>query len=420
MHCSKKVWICLVALTVIMAGCQPKSAQIQPTNPAGGPTVVQTKAVTQTDLPAETPALPTEKAVTETTATNPTPEAVTSWPLREPVAIPPHEGSELYFSLVKRANENYQSLGVYSVSLYGGISNQYFGEGYQLQAISTDGNWLLVNQGLNLYVCAWDGSDPVLVSDSFSDQSLSPVHWAPDGNTVHWMELAGDQKLVKGANTTTGEISAAADFLQEQTAAIFSSDQQNRLSWLKGTCNSGNYCRGELIISTTDGTSSTSWGNVVNPVMDLNLKQLAFIEQGETDVLLKVRLGGSAMEDVILDMEQDIPVDYEWSPDGQTLVVMGQIRSDYSGKNYGNRLVAFRAPDWKPELLAEVAGLNARITFSADGQSVVISATRPLDPQGYTVEVTLINLSDKTMRIVDIGVETKMDDYIFIPHIWEK
>jgi hypothetical protein len=125
------------------------------------------------------------------------------------------------------------------------------------------------------------------------------------------------------------------------------------------------------------------------------------------------------MEDVILDMDEDIPVDYEWSPDGQTLVVLGQIRSDYSGRNYGNRLVAFHAPEWKPELLAEVGGLNARLTIDNDGQSVVISTTKPLEPEGYAVEVTVLNLADKSMRIVDLGVETKMVDYVFIPRIWE-
>ena len=288
-----------------------------------------------------------------------------------------------------------------------------------MQGVSPDGNWLLVNQGLKLYVCARDGSDPILVSDAFSEQSLAPVLWTTNGENVLWMELAGDQKRIRSAAVLTSEMSDAAEVFQEQTAAILTSGPENRISWLKGTCNSGNYCRGELMISNLDGTSVTSWGDVINPVMDMSHSQLAFLSQGETDVQLKIRLGGSAMEDVILDIDEDIPVDYEWSPDGQTLVVLGQIRSEYSGRNFGNRLLAYRAPEWKPELLAEVGGLNARLTFAADGQSVVVSTTKPLDPEGYTVEVTVLNLADKSMRIVDLGVETKMIDYVFIPRIWE-
>ncbi len=419
MHCSKTIGICFLSLTILIAGCQPASVAVTQTKVA--PPATLPADSTATNVPVEAKPSPTTEVIILETATgvSPTQVAVSTWPVRQPALRPQNAGEEILFSLVKRANENYQYLGVYKVNLTGGVQDQILGEGFQLQAVSPDGNWLLVNQGLNLYVCARDGSDPILISTEFSEQSLAPVLWTTNGENVLWMELAGDQKRIRSADVLTGEMVDAADVFQEQTAAILTSGAENRISWLKGTCNSGNYCRGELLISDLDGTSVTSWGDVINPVMDMSQTQLAFLSQGETDVELKIRLGGSAMEDVILDMDEDIPVDYEWSPDGQTLVVLGQIRSEYSGRNFGNRLLAYRAPEWKPELLAEVGGLNARLTFTGDGQSVVISSTKPLDPEGYAVEVTVLNLADKSMRIVDLGIETRMQDYVFIPRIWE-
>ncbi|MHB8132993.1 MAG: hypothetical protein ACYDH1_02115 [Anaerolineaceae bacterium] len=422
MQFSRSFLALVLALTMFVTGCQNSAGEVkQPSSTLAQP-VINKVTVTPIETrlsPSKTSIESTPQASESQVELSPKVEAVTTWPVREAGIETPIAGQELLFTLVKRVSESYQNMGVYRLDLMSGESNQILGEGFQLQAISPDGNWILSNQGMNLFVSQRDGSNPVLVSNRFSEQSSTPVIWLKDGSSVLWLEQVTDHKQLMTADPQTGTMVLAADIFQDQPALILSSPMLEKIAWVNGTCNSGNYCRGELFLSPLDGTKMTSWGAVTNPAMDTSMTQLAYIEQGEDEVLLIIRLGGSAMENLPLDMGGDIPVDYEWSPDGKTLIAIGQIRSDYSGRNYGNKIIAFRAPDWKPEILGELEGLNARMTFSADGKTVVVSATKPLDSGGYEVVVSILDLADGKMRIVDLGMNTQMEEYIFIPKIWE-
>jgi len=422
MQFSRSILPLVLTLTMFITGCQNSEGQAKRTSTIEAQPIINKVTFT----PFETQLSPTVNIAKNTPQTSetmvgvtPTLPVLTTWPVREPGGTTPESGQELLFTLVKRVTESYQNMGVYRFNLISGESSQILGEGFQLQAVSPDGNWILANQGMNLFVSQRDGSNPVLVSNIFSEQSSAPATWVKDGSSVLWLEQAGDRKQLMTADPQTGMMILAADLFQDQPALILSSPTLEKIAWVNGTCNSGNYCRGELFLSPLDGSKMNSWGAVTNPAMDSSMTQLAYIEQGEDEVQLIIRLGGSAMESIPLDIGGDIPVDYEWSPDGKTLIAVGQIRSDYSGRNYGNKIIAFRAPDWKPEPLGELEGLNARMTFSADGKTVVLSATKPLETGGYDVVVSILDLTDGKMRIVDLGMETQMDEYIFIPKIWE-
>jgi len=415
MQSSKSIIALVLAMTIILTGCQNSAGEVKQTSTNVAQPLINKVTFTPFETNVENTPQSTETAV----RLSPNLPAETTWPVREPGVVTPAAGQELLFTLVKRVSESYQNMGVYRFNLKSGETVQILGEGFQLQATSPDGNWILSNQGMNLFVTQRDGSDPVLVSNVFSEQSSTPLIWLKDGSRVLWLEQVEDHKQLMTADPQTGTMVLAADIFQDQPALILSSPMLEKIAWVNGTCNSGNYCRGELFLSPLDGSKMTSWGAVTNPAMDTSLTQLAYIEQGEDDVLLIIRLGGSAMENLTLDMGGDIPVDYEWSLDGKTLIAIGQIRSDYSGRNYGNKIIAFRAPDWKPEILGELEGLNARMTFSADGKTVVVSATKPLEAGGYEVVVSILDLTDRKLRIVDLGMDTQMEEYIFIPKIWE-
>jgi hypothetical protein len=416
MQRSKILLTLFLGIAVILSACQSQEATRE-AQPSPTPQNAETQSAISSPAPAASASAETSPAVTAA-ATQETQSALT-WPLLTNEAPAPVQGEELLFSLLKRVGESYQNMGVYRVNPQSGESGLILGEGYRLQAISPDGKWLLANQGMNLYLSPRDGSQPALLSRSFSEQSINPALWIADGSGVLWLEEAGEGKLVMTADPLSGQIQAAAGLFQDQAAQILASPAAERIAWLKGVCNSGNYCKGELFLSPISGSGGSSWGTVINPAMDASLTRLAYLEQGETQAMLFIRLDGSAMENTQLEIGEDIPVDYEWSADGQALYVLSQIRSEYSGRNYGNSISVYRAPKWEPEHLGELEGLNARMTLSADGKHLLLSATRPVEAGGYEVQVSILDLTDNTLRIVNLSLETQMEEYVYIPRIWE-
>ena len=129
MQCSKTIGIFILSLVLIMAGCQPAAVEVEQTQTSEAPPTTLPEVSTATNVPVEVKPSPTVEVIAQETGTvvSPTQIAVSSWPMRQPAMRPQNEGVEILFSLVKRANENYQYLGVYKVNLTGAVPDQILG-----------------------------------------------------------------------------------------------------------------------------------------------------------------------------------------------------------------------------------------------------------------------------------------------------
>lgn len=399
----------LLIVLILISGCQTG---------ADLPVATQTMTVIPNPIASSTATptnFPTESATTTSTATMAAPPTPWSTATAGPTAV---GGSEqIMFSIAMRKGESYQYLGVYNYNRLLSHVDTIFTKGYNLQNVSPDGRWILVNLGSNLFLAGRYGSNPVQLSKYFYNQSVSSAVWSEDGQQIWWIEDEVTSKRVMQANFLGEDIQLAAQELQDQTAQLLQVQDDTIFAWLKGSCNSGNLCQGEVWLRNDRSPGLTNWGKVSNPTFDLNLSKLAFSTQVEAGAALAIKTDSNQAEAILVDMEGNIPVDYAWSPDGNTLIAIDQVRSDYSGKNFGNNVLLLTSPDWKPEIIAQLAGMNARSTWSPDGKWAVFSSTLAADDV-YHLQLSILDVAGKNIQELNLPMNTISTDYIFIPRIF--
>ncbi len=399
--------ICALIGLILISSCQ--AGDVLPTATmlsTAGSMAVATK------LPAQTPTdMPTGTA-TATSFPSPTP-----WPTATAGPTPVGGSEEIMFTIARRMGESYQYLGVYNFNRLLSHVDTIFAEGYNLQAVSPDGRWILVNQGSRLFLAGRYGSYPVTLSEYFYEQSLTPALWSEDGQQIWWIENKAGKLSVMYSTFYGDDIRLAAPELQEQTVQLLQVENERAFAWLKGSCNSGSLCQGEVWLKNDQSAAVSSWGQTSNPIFDQTLTRLAFSTQVDSGAALTIKTDSNPTEGILVDMEGNIPVDYAWSPDGNTLIAIDQIRSDYSGKNLGNNILYMTAPDWKAEIIPGLAGINARLTWSLDGKWVLFSSTLAGE-DGYHLQLALFDLATKKVQVLNLPFDTLSSDYIFIPQIF--
>ncbi len=384
----------------------------------------------QTQMSSSTQQLPTETIlapsptvspivpVRATITPQPTEEPRQPSPWPTPTAGPtPAGGSEqIMFSIALRKGESYQSQGVFYYNFFLKHVDQIFDEGYSLQATSPDGRWILVNRGAGLFLAGFFGSNPQQLSSDFYDQSLSPAIWSDDGSQIYWVENVNGNTRVMQSDFLGREIALSTGELQEQTVELLWADREGQFGWLQGTCNAGSLCRGVVRTSDENVQAYSSLDGIANPIFNSSHSLLAFTKQASEGVILGIKdsMNGKSSE-VFLD--GDIPVDYTWSVDGQSLAVIAQIRSEYSGHNLGNHLLILEGPDWKPAIVAEFEGASAHLIWSPDGKQIFLSSTIAAD-DGYRIQLMIFEPATKKLEIVDIPMETLSAAYVFVPRLF--
>ena len=144
---------------------------------------------------------------------------------------------------------------------------------------------------------------------------------------------------------------------------------------------------------------------------------LAFLTQTDNGFQLAVNPGIENGSPQLLDLVEDIAVDYDWSPDEHSLLVLGQIRSDYSGKSFGNNILLFSHPDWKKQQITTVDGINGRIDWSSDGKYFVVTTTE-IDDSGYWIGMRLFNLPGNQLVSFDDQLGLVSEDFLFVSGIY--
>ncbi|OJX40772.1 MAG: hypothetical protein BGO78_10590 [Chloroflexi bacterium 44-23] len=391
-----------LALILLLAACQSQPS----------PTIIPVAIDTQTAL---SPTLTATVLPSETLQATEIP-LPTAWPTATAGPTPMGGSEQIMFSIALRKGESYQYQGVYHFNLLNQQINTIFGEGYAIQMLSPDGNWILANQGSKLFLAGRYGSSPIQLSNAFYQHSLSPAIWNTDGSQIFWIENASGSMRVIEAEFSGREVKQAADFLQDQSVELLWADDQQQFAWLQGTCNSGSLCRGEVLVNGAAAGGYSDLGEAANPVFDRSHTRLAFTNQHQESPALGIQNGANTPVHWV-DLDGDIPVDYSWSPDGNRLALLGQIRSDYSGRNFGNQVLILQAPHWKPVLITELEGISARLTWSPDGNWILFSSTLSND-QGYQVQMALIDPLAKKVEMLALPMVTTSDDYIFIPRLF--
>lgn len=396
------IYFVVISSMLILSACQPQPAlpTIVPQTATSTPDIAPTQAPqpSATELPTAT-ALPTE------------------WPTATSGPTPNGGSEELIFSLEKRVNEGYQFEGVYLLKLLTRERTELYGAGYQLQDLSPDGRLILVNLGSELYLSDRYGGGRKLLSSSFYDMGTPAARWTEDGSMLLWIESAGDVTQVMRADSAGQDALPAEAVLQDHAVAIYASIDGEHILWAKGECSAFAICTQNFRVSALGSGETRELSNDQNPQPAWSGEWLAFLTQAETGFQLAVNSGINNDAPRLLDMGEDIAVDYEWSPDQNALLVLGQVRSDYSGKNFGNNLRLFSPPDWKAAILTSVDGINGRLDWSPDGQFFVVTTTEVND-SGYWIGMRLFNLTTGQLINFDDQLGLVSEDFLFVSRIF--
>ena len=215
----------------------------------------------------------------------------TEWPTITPGATPAGGSEELLFSLEKRVDESYQFAGVYLLNLLTRKKTELFGEGHQLQALSPDGRFILVNQDEKLFLSDRYGGNPQLISDSFYNMGTQAARWSEDNNFLLWIESGedGTRMMTADANGENGKL--APQTLQDHPVAIYPSVNAENIIWAKGTCTAFAICTLDFQVGSINADTNQAWFNLQSPHASKTGTWLAFLTQTDNGFQLAVNPG---------------------------------------------------------------------------------------------------------------------------------
>ncbi|PKO16324.1 MAG: hypothetical protein CVU39_08140 [Chloroflexi bacterium HGW-Chloroflexi-10] len=396
-------------MTLILAACQPVVL-----TPAVAPAIIQaTGTATNEPITATLPPATPESAL----SLAPTGlSAATPWPTPTQGLAPLGGSEEVLFSVEERSGEEYLAKGVYLLNQVSGQLTELFGEGYQLQALSPDGHWILVNQEANLYLAGRYGTQPVLLSETFFNMGTVAARWTNDSGTLLWIEQAETGTRLMSAAPLGENFHLAPEKFQGNPVALFSSPDIHNIVWAQGECTTFAVCSRDIWVGDLEADMLAHWETMYNPVPNAAGIRIAHLIQDAAGSHLTIGDGIVTSAQQILDLEDDIPADYAWLPDGKTLVALGLIRSDYTGKSFGNHVITFTGKDWSPEVLGEVSGLNARLSVSPDGKAIAVTATEA-DDSSYHLGLRVFKLAEKQLISFDEQINFSSANYLYVPQV---
>ena len=243
------------------------------------------------------------------------------------------------------------------------------------------------------------------------------ARWTKDGSMMLWIETAGDVTQVVSADPSGQNAQPAPAVLQDHAVAIYTSIDEAHILWAKGNCSAFAICTQDFQVSSLSSGETRELVNDQNPQPARSGDWLAFLTQGDNGFQLAVNAGINNDAPRLLEMGGDIAVDYEWAPDRNSLMVLGQVRSDYSGKNFGNNIRLFSPPEWKANLLTSVDGINGRLDWSPDGQYFVVTTTE-VDDSGYWIGMRLFNIPGSQLISYDDQLGLVSEDFLFVSRLF--
>ncbi|MAT43319.1 MAG: hypothetical protein CL609_13345 [Anaerolineaceae bacterium] len=403
-------FLSLFILTVLLTACTGNTAVLNQSTATEVPVIVTQTTVI--DVPTFTPTeLPSEAAPTAFPTPRNTP---TAWPT--PTSGPtPFGGSEqIIFGLSTRKAENYQGAGVYLLNFLSEQLTQVFETGYRLQSVSPDGRWLLVNKDNQLYLSGLLGDGVVLLTDKLVVNPGITAIWTENGENIIWVENGGAENYLVIADAMGEDLQATQAGLPHQPLMLFPSENLEQVVWKAGICGDATFCGSGIWVSSLNQQISQHFDTISFPNFGSSENGYALALVQEQDQISLQVLSQPALESVnTLDIGDDYPTAFSFSGSGSRVAVLGQVRSDYSGKTFGNRLVLFSGADWKSQELSTIEGLNGVLAWSPDDQHLALMTTN-VDEVGYRIELVRQNAASTANQVYTENLAIKNESFIFV------
>jgi len=305
----------------------------------------------------------------------------------------------IVFGLEQREGEGYDNLGVYELNLDASLTRQIFGADIQYQDTSPDGNYMLVNQGANLYCTNVDGTDPVLITRSLFFSGEHAAIWMRD-DLIAAILVDGSGVGITLFTPTGTKISSLTN-LGASPIEIFPGSTSTNIYWEDGTCTALDVCKSNSIwVSNPTGGFPTKLAGLAGPQLAPDGKTLVASDASpsELSTLIFSDQDGSNQRQYHLPGTQLL--DYAWDPSSSKVAAVVALVDSYSGKTsgYRNFLVDPRTlaiSEYSPSTF-----LHPLLLWSPDGNYLFWIGTLATK-SGFTISGSLVDISTK--RVTDMG-----------------
>ena len=328
---------------------------------------------------------------------------------------------KIIFGVLQREGEKTVPGGGFLYQIEEGQLIQIAQAGYNLQAVSPNGRYVLMNKGSELFLSLLDGSAPILLTDQFYYYGKQGAAWLADGQSIGLIANrdGGEAVWVIEANGENGSEWKRVMSGDGQPIEIYASHDPDRIYWEEGDCSQDGECqRNGAWAARLDGTEQEALESIGRPEFSNDGSTIAYsaAAAGGSDSLIVKSLDGQ-MERTF-ELPGDHLIDYSWSPDGEGVSVLRLIRSDYSGRSSIVRVFLVTPLDWGIREFEPFEGLNTQVTWSPDGSHILLSGTEPAGEDGYRLHFDIYDVEWKVITAVDNQMGLVSPAYISVSNIY--
>jgi hypothetical protein len=327
-------------------------------------------------------------------------------------SVAPEQQDGFFFDVWERLGNEHQALGVYYYDVAQETLTEILSDGYSLQDLSADKQWLLVNHGRVLWrISTQDGSSEIMDEDFYDQSTGKAAMFLADGSLVslHWAGSAVQVRLKEhGGNWIQAPLQGAT--LPEE---IVGEDAQQRI-WLRlRQCTQAIGCtaKTEVWRISTDndvwegktaeeiylpqkGTRIAYSNSSINP-------DLVFFATQDHAMVRDLRLAGA------------YPLDGRWSADGEQLALLRLVRNDTTHGIQGVRPLLVNPDLLSVSEFSALDGITARVGWLTQDKGFVIFYTK-LDGDVYSLNLAAANLAQKSVELLPLQPAITGDKFLYI------
>ena len=319
------------------------------------------------------------------------------------------------FDIKLRTYDGEKSMGVWILDFNNLVLERLVGEGYDLQGVSPDGNWITINNGSDLYNVEFSSKNITKITGNYYSSGWTGAAWSLSNQELFYIEQEDDRNFIRQVGEGGSIIRTAS--LDENPIGFLPSRDPSRIYWLNGPCTLDNQCMPVSIWYDEPASGiRQEWRSLRESRFSNGNNYFAY-RMSEDHVGPNIStIDGSV--DRYIELTGDNLIDYQWANNEERLASLMLVRSDYSGRAAKVRVYVIDASSWMIREYSSVEGLNTHAVWSPDDRLLLITGTTQKADGNYQLQFDLVDIG--TQQAYDLGqdINLSIPQYLSISRVF--